>query len=416
MRDRMYIKTTEKSLSIKNEIGIQKTTKHTRWLFSILGMWFIISKDSTSFCENILSVIIIIFWQSILLFVIIPVLYYSLYHEKDIKIKIALAGPTGVAVSCLLKYYATLYQRNRIKQCIDIVKYNWSKICNRKDQEIMMKNTKKGATVTVLCATFMYVGGITHQIIVPFLPGTMLSELSNSTDRPLVYPVYHVLFNSQISPIYEFIYFSHIFLAVIVCTMFVGACNLGAVFITHLCGQIEILISKLNSLIGSENKKQNNKDLNKKMKMLIHLHNDTIDFTSNIEGILYEICLIEMVASSIIICLDEYYVIVSWRNRSWIGLSIYIILLISFCGNVFIFCYIGELLKEKISQIGTTVFMMDWHRLSRRNACAMILIIAMTQNSRKITAGGLLELSFNGFTSVIKTSVGCLNILRMIEF
>lgn len=44
--------------------------------------------------------------------------------------------------------------------------------------------------------------------------------------------------------------------------------------------------------------------------------------------------------------------------------------------------------------------MTDWYRLSQKNAKAMIVIIAVTQHPPKITAGALMELSYNGFISV----------------
>lgn len=44
--------------------------------------------------------------------------------------------------------------------------------------------------------------------------------------------------------------------------------------------------------------------------------------------------------------------------------------------------------------------MTEWYRLSHKNARAMILIIAITQHPPTITAGGLMELSYNGFVFV----------------
>lgn len=44
--------------------------------------------------------------------------------------------------------------------------------------------------------------------------------------------------------------------------------------------------------------------------------------------------------------------------------------------------------------------MIDWHRLSGRKGLALILIIAMSNTSVKLTAGNLFELSLSTFGDV----------------
>ncbi|XP_011705952.1 PREDICTED: uncharacterized protein LOC105461168 [Wasmannia auropunctata] len=56
--------------------------------------------------------------------------------------------------------------------------------------------------------------------------------------------------------------------------------------------------------------------------------------------------------------------------------------------------------------------MIDWHRLSGRKGLDLILIIAASNTSIKLTAGNLFELSLSTFGNVVKTSVAYLNMLR----
>ncbi|KAK0168478.1 hypothetical protein PV327_002271 [Microctonus hyperodae] len=242
--------------------------------------------------------------------------------------KIALFAPVGVAIGCVFKCRAIIYRRREIKKCIERMKEDWHEIQSEEYNEIMINNMETGRKITSLCATFMYTGGISHQIIAPFLPGSIISIVDNSSKRMLVYPV----------------------------------------------------------------------------------------FSSDVEKCLREICLIAIIEALFVICTVQYYAMTAWKNNETIGAIIYFILVEAFIFNCFIFCYVGELSKEQFRKAGEAVYMTEWYRLSHENARAMILIIAITQHPPTITAGGLMELSYNGFIFVLKTTAAYFNILRMVEF
>lgn len=52
--------------------------------------------------------------------------------------------------------------------------------------------------------------------------------------------------------------------------------------------------------------------------------------------------------------------------------------------------------------------MIDWHRLPGRKALALILMIAMSNSSIKLTAGNLIELSLSTFGDVSNAQCQCL--------
>ncbi|KYN37957.1 hypothetical protein ALC56_07581, partial [Trachymyrmex septentrionalis] len=63
-------------------------------------------------------------------------------------------------------------------------------------------------------------------------------------------------------------------------------------------------------------------------------------------------------------------------------------------------------------RVSETSYMIDWHRLPGRKALAIVLMIAMSNSSIKLTAGNIIELSMSSFGDVMKTSVAYLNMLR----
>ncbi|XP_034944544.1 uncharacterized protein [Chelonus insularis] len=349
------------STSPSEQFDSKLATKHTGWLFQSLGLWTIITEYFT-FREKFLSMFAHVMCEFLMLIVIVPSFYYLFWTDEELKIKLAVFGPIGVTITCALKYYSVIYNRKNIRYCLKQIKRDWEKIENIKDRAIMIQNVNKGNNVTIIFAVFMFTGGISHQAAAPFLPGSLLSILKNSSERPLVFPVTIIssMFNTQRTPIYEIIYFLHILMGAVVCTMSVGTCNLGAILVTHVCGQIQIIISRLEKFVDRRSL-QNSSLHKKKIAKIVDLHNNVIKFSSKIQNIMGEICLIEIVGATVIICVDEYYCLM-------------------------------------FSRVGESIYMSNWEYLKPSNARDFIFMIIMAQNPIKLTANGLMELSCNGFS------------------
>jgi len=70
--------------------------------------------------------------------------------------------------------------------------------------------------------------------------------------RPLVYPGYDLYFDPQASPAYEIIFGMHCLSAVIQYSVTTAACSLAAIFATHACGQVQILMTLLDDLVDGK--------------------------------------------------------------------------------------------------------------------------------------------------------------------
>ncbi|CAL1689220.1 unnamed protein product [Lasius platythorax] len=190
-----------------------------------------------------------------------------------------------------------------------------------------------------------------------------------------------------------------------------GACGLAALFVTHACGQIEVIMSRLKDLVNGKNFKQS-PNVHRRIAAIVKSHVRVIKFAAMVEEVLHEVCLVELTSSLCTICLLEYYCIVDWQSADRIGLATYFLLFVSFCFNVFMLCYIGELLMEKSSQIGYICYMINWYQLSPKSARSLILIIAMASHPIKISAGRIVDLSLMTFVNVLKTTMAYLSFLR----
>ena len=121
------------------------------------------------------------------------------------------------------------------------------------NSKIMRKNAKVGRSLSILCAIFMYGSVFFYHVILPFTSGKMavndleiVSENStvNLKDlRALPYPAYESLFNVYESPIYEIFFFGQIMSGFVISSITIGASKIAAVFVTHICGQLEIVMA-----------------------------------------------------------------------------------------------------------------------------------------------------------------------------
>ena len=123
---------------------------------------------------------------------------------------------------------------------------------------MMLKYGRVGRNLAIICIVFMYTGGTIYHSILQYAIGTFIDE-HNRTIKPLVYPTYTALYDVQSSPIYEVVYILHCMCGYVIYSITAGACGLAALFITHACGQIDIVISRLNDLVhGKRNKATSN--------------------------------------------------------------------------------------------------------------------------------------------------------------
>ncbi|XP_076642120.1 odorant receptor 4-like [Halictus rubicundus] len=377
--------------------------KITRWILNSIGVWPSLLENSNQFLPNI----VIGLCNMFLLFAIIPFSLYLSLDVKDMMVKLKLCGNCIFAVVSLMKYWALTAGKPNLKYCIEIVQHDWKQVEDSEDREVMLKYGNVGRNLTILCLVFMYSSGFMYLTIMQYASGTSVDE-HNRTIKPLVYPTYSGLFDSQASPIYELLYAAHSVAGCLTCSITVGACGLAAMFVTHICGQIDIMILRLQKLAGIEG----NTELHPKLVRIVHHHVRMLRFSSSVGTLLQEICFFEFLGSTCVICLVEYYTIMDWEVNNTLRLISNIMLLLSIMFNIFILCYIGELLVEKTGDVGSLCFMIDWYKFPVETMRSLILIIAISNNPAKITAGHIADLNLSTFGGILKTSLAYLSFLR----
>ncbi|XP_076760041.1 odorant receptor 13a-like [Xylocopa sonorina] len=390
----------------KNDI--RYSLQMCQWLLQSIGVWPLVYEGASKL-EQILSVILMTTCFSILFFVIVPSSHHIFYVEKDLDTKVKLFGPICFCISSTIKYCYLSLKGGAFKQCIEHMKRDWQVVQDPSHRTIMLKYVTISRKLITVCVAFLYTGGMSYHTVMQFL--SKGRSKSNYTLKPLTYPGCDWFLDEQSSPTYEIVFLIHCITAMIMHTVTTAGYSMAAIFVTHICGQIQIQITKLQKLVEMKKREDDSSEL---LAVIVHDHVEILRFSENVEGALRVICLTEIIESTCVMCLLEYYCLMEWENSDAIAISTYLLLLLSFTFNVFIFCYIGEVLSEQCSQIGTIAYEIEWYHLSAKEAHDLILLILISQYPPKLTAGKIITLSLRTFGSVLKTSVVYLNLLRTV--
>ncbi|XP_078043451.1 odorant receptor 4-like [Augochlora pura] len=375
--------------------------KPCKWIMESIGIWPCLLKD------KLLPQLTIGICHTILLFTLIPFTLYLTLEEKNVTILINLLGLEVFFWLAMFKYWALIASKPAIKNCIKIVQDDWREVERREDRELMLKYSNMGRNVTMLCVVLMYSSDFMYHTIAKYAIGTHVDE-QNRTIKPVNYPVYSGLFDPQKRPYYELVFAMHMVTGYIINSVTVSICGLAALFAAHICGQIDIMIMNLQNLADQKRKT----DVNRELGKIIEHHVRTLKFSSMIATLLQEACFFEFLGSTSLICLVEYYTILAWKNNNMAGLVTNFSLVLAFLFNIFILCYIGDLLVEKTDNVGLLCFTIDWYRLPVETIRSLILIIGMSRFPAKISAGQIADLNLSTFGNIIKSSLAYLSILR----
>ncbi|XP_032669639.1 odorant receptor 43a-like [Odontomachus brunneus] len=383
----------------------------SKWILRVLGIWPLVFPDTSRF-EKILATISFALCWSALSFLLIPMAIFTLSDRTVMNDKMKMLGPLGYVLTSMLKYLFLVIRHKNIRRCIHVLSIDWRAVQQKDYRMIMIKESTKGHVLSKFCVAFMYCGGLSYHIVMPFLSQRPEGE-QNVTIGPVPYPGFDIIFDLHFVPSYVFVFCAQCFSGIVMFNVTTAVCCLAAMSVAHVCGQIEIVMARVENLVKSVQSNPRTTSEHR-MAIIVKHHVQILRFSASIENILSEICLVEVVGSTLIICLLEYYCLTEWQNSDTIAILTYFFLLMSFVFNIFMFCYIGELLTDQCGKVGYTSYKIEWYHLPGKIALDLMLIISMSHHPIKITAGKLISLSFSSFGNVLKTSVAYLNLLRTV--
>ncbi|XP_072747247.1 odorant receptor 13a-like isoform X2 [Anoplolepis gracilipes] len=349
-----------------------------------VGAWPLALCETTM--EKISCVILSIISCFLICFLLVPCTLGTILVDTDLDMKIRMIGPISFFLMAVVKQYILIVRGERISECIRHIRADWDRVRegHEKDREVMLENAKFGRWLSFVSAAFMYSAGFFYTTLMPLC--AKRTEIIDNQTTLAGYAIY---------------------------TLTVGVCSLAAVFVMHACGQFRILMLKLENLAdGKERKSTSGKTPKERLNDIVQCHIRILSFITRTEELLNEIFFVDVVGCTLNICFLGFNMMTEWEHRETLGTMTFSSLLISFTFNIFILCYIGELLVEQCIQIGTKSYMINWYYLPNKGALGLILVMAMSNATIKLTAGKFMELSLASFCSIMKAAMAYLNLLR----
>ncbi|XP_071644125.1 odorant receptor 22c-like isoform X1 [Temnothorax longispinosus] len=231
----------------------------------------------------------------------------------------------------------------------------------------------------------------------------------NNTLRQL--PIKMLLpFETEQSPIFELLVVT-LFLHVILISFTVAVLN-GLIFtlVLHVSGQIDIICQEFRNISVNAFPYRSSAFI---LGMLIEKHNKVYAFSENIETLFSFIALMQVIWNTLVICCLGFIIIISVHNETDVFVFVkatlaYFAVII----EAFIICFAGEYLSLKSKSIADAAYESLWYNMPPNQCKIISFMIMRSQRRLSITAGKMMDMSFEALTNIMKTSVSYVSVLH----
>ncbi|KAL6259115.1 hypothetical protein P5V15_009037 [Pogonomyrmex californicus] len=397
----------EDSLKTSSENDFNYAVQVTRVIMRMIGVWPISRYASN--VERIMIRLQNVFCYFLFVFILVPGLLLVFLKERDFKRRVKIFAPLlNCWISCM-KYSLLILHAREIQFCLKQAQQDWRDIIDWHNRKAMLIKAKIGRKFAICSAAFMYVGGLSYRIIVPLSKGRMLTPM-NTTVRALACPSYFIKFDEQLSPAYEIVFTLQFFAGLVTYSVTCSAAGLVAFFVMHVCGQMSILINKLQHL--NDISESEDRTIALLLADIVEHQIKVKTFLKQVEESMRDVWLVEIVGSTILLCFAGYHVILEWENSDSTAMLTIFVIFTSLTFSLFTNCYVGQLLTDESIKVGSMTSAINWHHLPHKRARNLILIMAVSNIPAKISAGKMIDMSLPTFSNIIRTSMAYFNLLR----
>ncbi|XP_011631014.2 odorant receptor 82a-like isoform X3 [Pogonomyrmex barbatus] len=166
--------------------------------------------------------------------------------------------------------------------------------------------------------------------------------------------------------------------------------------ILHVSGQIDIMRQDLDEI---SNGKYDRSTFLVIIKGLICRHQKIITLSENIENLYTHIALMQVLWNTLVMCCTGFVIIITIDAGDRASLIKSVSYYIAIVLEAFIYCFAGEFLSAKSKSIGDAIYASLWYNMSSSDSRIILFMILRCQKRLTITAGRVMDLTLEGFTS-----------------
>uniref|UniRef100_A0A182QQD7 Odorant receptor n=1 Tax=Anopheles farauti TaxID=69004 RepID=A0A182QQD7_9DIPT len=177
--------------------------------------------------------------------------------------------------------------------------------------------------------------------------------------------------------------------------LFIGLDGPFYLFVCYSASQLEILIVYLRRIGDCPDNVQEQRQL---IRKVFNIHMNLSNFLAKCSNVYREVYLKQVFCSIVHICVSLFHIQLKFNNGSY-GM------LLTNVNKMWLFCYCGQLVVSKAAEFGASVYANYWYQLWNRHDLQDILfMLCNAQRNYGFSIGGFGYLSFDTFTTILKTS------------
>ncbi|XP_058808732.1 odorant receptor 46a-like isoform X2 [Phymastichus coffea] len=393
-------------MKLKTErMGYEECVGVSRLLLSLIGVWPQSHGKGNFFKRNYVFVT-----PTMIFFIlIVPQVRKLLYIWRDLNAVVdILSIGLIIVIICFLKFLRVWCNYADFNVLLKSVHNDW-KIATENEQILMWKYARYSRLVaTVSICSLLSNCHLLHTWAIVQYHFDLKSLCENETmDRPFAMEMDYY-FDVQSTPVYEIMCLL-IYLAIIsACLIYAGYDSVFVLLMLHYTALFNNLRVKVENLVEDQMAKQCSfVDV---LVPLINRHQYLCRYTSLVEKNFNGVFLVQILFTSIHLCLQgyEFVVVISKNGLKELPQLLFIIFYVfTSLFSLFIYCFISEQLRIQSGDLYTSIYKVNWYELFPYESKLLLLMMIRTENPVNITAGKFAILSLEYF---------CFKILRQFFF
>ncbi|KAL2739233.1 odorant receptor 13a-like [Vespula maculifrons] len=249
----------------------------------------------------------------------------------------------------------------QMKDLLSAMEEDWKEVTRKEDEKKMMKQAKfsriLASSASFICYALMGVYAVKR-------------FLTMRTEGRLLFLSAYFPYETMTSPKFEFTILGQMIGLVYYTTAYTTVDTFVAMLILHVCGQLSRLQNELIDLNSSTRK-----DFQVKLSYIVKRHEHLNRFVDTIEDRFNVMLLFQILGCTFQLCIE---------------------------------CFQGLLSTE----LARAAYECEWYELLPNEARSLILIIRRSRSPLRLTAGKFCIFNHELYSSVLKTSMGYLSVLR----
>ncbi|XP_019700847.1 odorant receptor 4-like [Harpegnathos saltator] len=120
----------------------------------------------------------------------------------------------------------------------------------------------------------------------------------------------------------------------------------------------------------------------------------------------------QFVVSTMVVCSNLYQMTKTISFSAILPLLLYMSCMLT---QIFIYCWYGNEVKIKSTQLLYSIFAMDWLALDRNFKKSLLIIMNRAMIPIEFTSAYVLSMNIDSFVGILKTSYSAYNLLKQVQ-